>query len=296
MQAGMYPQAIALLQKEIKENPTNAEAHFQMGVCYVNQNIYSSADERFASAVRLNSDYGYKIGTEYKKAGEYNLRKGRLSSISSLYNKAIEYDPSLKKEIAQKIYQDGKQNNNDQLLSLAISYDRSLSTEIADYYYSLSQRSHGEDIISMLEKATEYDSKYRIKLDDKKYSFLEMAKQLSKVYGKEKEAKEYKQKAIKYLGKGTVEKSLPEYKIYNTGEYTFTLKAGEQTDHWIAFPVGTYNFGIKSEDDKFKLLYDDGEEVPAWTPGSWPNKKNSKFKVIAVDDQPVIKMTLKEIK
>lgn len=34
MKAGMYPQAIALLEKEVNDNPTNAEAHFQLGNAY----------------------------------------------------------------------------------------------------------------------------------------------------------------------------------------------------------------------------------------------------------------------
>jgi len=98
MQAGMYPQAIALLEKEINDNPTNAEAHFQLGICYINQNNYSSADERFSSAVRLKPDYGYKIGKEFKKAADAALKKGSLSTAETLFDEAIEYDPSLKKQ------------------------------------------------------------------------------------------------------------------------------------------------------------------------------------------------------
>ena len=50
-------------------------------------------------------------------------------------------------------------------------------------------------------------------------------------------------------------------------------------------------YSIKSADDKFKVLYYDGEIVPAWTPGNWPNK--TKFKIIAISDQPEIKMVVK---
>ena len=97
MQAGMYPQAIALLEKEINEEPTNDEAHFQLGICYINQNNYSGADERFASAVKLKPDYGYEIGKEFKKASDEALKIGNLSSASSLFDKAIIYDPRFKK-------------------------------------------------------------------------------------------------------------------------------------------------------------------------------------------------------
>ena len=158
MQAGMYPQAIALLEKEINDDPTNAGAHFQLGICYINQNNYSSADERFASAVRLKPDYGYKIGKEYKIAAEYNLNKGTLSSIRSLYDKAIEYAPSLKNGIAQELFDKGKQNRNDFIFSLAVSYDSRHRHEIADYYYTLSQKNSGEISLSLLKKANEYSS------------------------------------------------------------------------------------------------------------------------------------------
>ena len=82
----------------------------------------------------------------------------------------------------------------------------------------------------------------------------------------------------------------PDYKIYEPGTYTFSLKAGEKTDHWITFPNGVIsNYHLRSDDDKFQLLYDDGEVVPAWTPGDWPANKY-KFKIIAVTDQPKITM------
>ena len=109
MQAGMYPQAIALLEKEINDDPTNAEAHFQLGICYINQSNYSGADERFASAVRLKPDYGYEIGKEYMKALEFYVAKEGISLektalVESLSDKAVEYDPGLKKEIAKKLF------------------------------------------------------------------------------------------------------------------------------------------------------------------------------------------------
>ena len=296
MQAGMYPQATTLLEKEISDNPTNAEAHFQLGICYINQNNYSSADDRFASAVRLKSDYGYKIGKEYKKTADFAVNKSRLSDAKTLYDKVIEYDPSLKKGIAQKLFRDGKQNDDDQLLSLVVSLDRSFSNDVADYYYSLSQRSQGEDSLQVLSKALSYSDKYRKEFHDQKLiigkSYLNEATRLSKIPGKEKEAEEYKKRAIKYLGKDAVEEAIPDHKYYKPGEYTFSLKAGEQTPYWIGFAQkGRYS--LSSSDDKFKLVYSDGEVAPAWTPGSWPNKSNVKFKIIAVTDQPLINMTVK---
>ena len=96
MTAGMYPQAIELLNKRINDKPTDAEAHFQLGVCYINTGNFSRADERFGSAVKLNADYGYQIGGKYKKVGDEALNKGRTGQAQSLYQKAVQYQPDLK--------------------------------------------------------------------------------------------------------------------------------------------------------------------------------------------------------
>ena len=298
MQAGMYPQAIALLEKEINDNPTNAEAHFQLGVCYVNQSNYSRAEERFASTVRLKPDYGYKIGKEYKKVANYNLTKGRLSSLRSLYDKATGYDPSLTKGIAQELFDKGKNTGNDNFFAIAVSYNANLKDNVANYYYSQSHNSQGEATLSLLAKASQYSIKYTNDFAEKKLkvgnSFLTKAKESAKIPGKEKETEESKKKAIKYLGKNAVSEALPEYRIYEPGEYAFKLKAGEQTDHWVMFPFGRNNtYNLHSKDYKFKLIFDDGDLVPAWTPGKWPHKTRVKFKIIAVTDQSEIKLTVK---
>ena len=82
-------------------------------------------------------------------------------------------------------------------------------------------------------------------------------------------------------------------KTYPTGIYYFSLKAGEQIDHWIMFPVGKGRYDINSKDGMFKILYDDGDIVSAWIANSLPSKRNVKFKIIAVTDQPEIEMVVK---
>ena len=80
-------------------------------------------------------------------------------------------------------------------------------------------------------------------------------------------------------------------KIYQPGEYTFSLTAGEMTAHWIKLPRGVL-YSVKSKDNQFKLLYD-GEAVPSWQPGTWYSS-NGKFKIVAVADQPRITMVIKK--
>ncbi len=91
MAAGMYSQAVELLNKRINDKPTGAEAYYQLGICYINTGNFRGADERFASAVRLKADYGYKIGEEYQKAGSQALSKGNARKAQNLFRKAVQY-------------------------------------------------------------------------------------------------------------------------------------------------------------------------------------------------------------
>ena len=297
MQAGMYPQAIALLEKEINDNPTNAEAHFQIGICYINQNNYSGADERFASAVRLKSDYGYKIGKEYKRTADFAVSKVQLSEARTLYDKAIEYDPSLKRGIAQNIFDKGKKSGSDKLISLAMSYDANLKENAADYYYSQSKNSQGEAGLSLLAMASQYSNKYNNHFDKKKLEtgnlFLTKAIELAKLPGKEKDTEQNKKKAIKYLGESAVKDALPDKKVYKPGQYTFALRGGEQTVHWITFPQGRItHYSLSSNDYGYKLAFDNGTIIKDGATTKYPRNQYT-FKIIAITDQPKITMIVK---
>ena len=68
MQAAMYPQAATLLEKAIYDTPTNPEAHFQLGVCYLKLNEFKAADARFASAVKLDPDYEPRVARELNRS------------------------------------------------------------------------------------------------------------------------------------------------------------------------------------------------------------------------------------
>ena len=104
IRAKMIPQAIRVLEEEINENPINAEAHFQLGICYIHQNANQNADERFASAFGLNSKYGLKIAEIYLSAGNIYLSRGMTSRAIPKYEKAIFYNKALKQCIVEKCF------------------------------------------------------------------------------------------------------------------------------------------------------------------------------------------------
>jgi tetratricopeptide (TPR) repeat protein len=137
MDAGMYPEAIELLKKSISENPDDAEAHFQLGVCFARTNNFYGVDERFASAVKLKADYGSQIAGIYKKAGSDALNNGNSRQAMQLFRKAEKYQPDLKQSIAEELFPAGrscldKQQSKmaDSLLSMAVEYDPALKAQV----------------------------------------------------------------------------------------------------------------------------------------------------------------------
>jgi hypothetical protein len=88
---------------------------------------------------------------------------------------------------------------------------------------------------------------------------LALAKDSATKPGMEKQTREYRQRAIKLLGEAMVQTELPEFKIYVPGNrYTFSLREGEQTDHWITFPGSGTEYKLsQAVGSKFTRVYDD---------------------------------------
>ena len=147
MSAGMYPQAMELLNKRIGEKPSDPDAHFLMGICNIHTNNDRAANDRFASAVRLKPEYGFKIGTEYKKAGNAALTNGDMAHALGLYIKAAHYQPSLKDEIGTELLTEGKslfekeQHTKANARFIAANGIKpELGTTIAEYYYQAGKK------------------------------------------------------------------------------------------------------------------------------------------------------------
>ncbi len=250
MQAGMYPQAIELLKKRINDKPTDAEAHFQLAICFINTGNYGGADERFASALRIKSDYGYQVGGHYKKAGIDALNKGRTGQAQTLLEKAVQYQPDLKKEIAghyKSVGTDylnkGRRREALTFFRKAGDYQPNLKKEIAKEcfaagksYLDQDQSSVADSLFSM---AVAYDSSLS---GDKKKITQEYGKKLLAI-AKEKpkeERKKYVDEALKYLTKEDIHPVLPPptwktvFKQEYTGkgmrdkDYVKTVKSGRE--------------------------------------------------------------------
>jgi len=324
MAAGMYPQAIELLNKRISDKPTDTEAHYQLGICYINTGNYSGADERFGSAVRLKSEYGYKIGGDYKKAGSESLSKGQTGQAQTLFRKAVQYQPDLQNEIAgeckdagstalnrgnvmqaevlfmqavqyqptlkvtisqealsqgKSFFNSGQYDDADSRFRVAKAFDSSLNQKISGMYFELGNKAGESDCIGFYNRAAGYGSKHNKEIGNRYLA-------ISKTKAKEDEIQKWRRKASKFI------EVPPDYKVYNPGNYTLpSLKAGERTKKWIVIPTDRRVWcNLTSHDNKFIFEFSDGTKYKKWKVKKIPYKTSLKFKILAVSDQPGIKM------
>ena len=293
MEAGMYPQAIELLKNRINNKPTDAGAHFQLGICYINTGHYGSADERFGSAVRLEPDYAYKIGDEFREAGASGLKAGRFSQSQLLYRKAVQYQPNLKNKIStfafskgKSLFEQGQYDSADRTFSVAIIFDDSLRKHICDMYYNLGNAADDTQCFEFYRRTRKYCNAHNKKIGER-IVVLAKSRGISK-----SQKQRYKQEASLYLTEAEIKRAFPpDYKIYGPGTHILLpLKAGEKSGRYIR--ITTHNYDISSSDNMFKLEFRDGDIIQAWSAGSIPNKNgsNADFKVIAVTDQLDLKL------
>jgi len=289
MAAKMYPQAVALLEKRITDKPTDVEAHYQLGICYINTGNYSGADERFASAVALESEYGYKIGGEYGRVGSESLSKGQTSQAQNLFQKAIQYQPNLRASIAKEVFSQGKNYFNqgqfgsaDRRFLVAITFDISLRRSVCDMYFNLGKAADETRCVPFYQRTKKYCSSHNKEIGQR---LLE----ISKTKKQETEVQKWRKEAFNFI------EVPPDYKIYGPGvHYLPPLKAGETLDHWIRFPDrGWTNYYLSSVDYGYKLIYYDGEVIKDGKDVVYPNKAIDKLKILAITDQPGIKLEVK---
>jgi flagellar hook assembly protein FlgD len=161
-----------------------------------------------------------------------------LESVVQSIDK-LRHNDSLKRELERE----------KQIIDHALREKEKLNKELDAAYYNANI------------KYEEYDEMVKriIEKQKKGAGLLALAKDAAMKPGMEKQAREYRHKAIEFLGKAVVQTELPEFKIYIQGKkYSFSLKEGEQTDHWLAFPDSDTKFKLSQvKGSKFIRVYED---------------------------------------
>ncbi len=97
MQQEKYNEAVELLTERINKKDSDAEAHFLLGLCYLNFDRAAQADDRFECAATISSEYRYKVGQKYRDLAEIALKAGAFKKADGLFEKAIQYEPRVKR-------------------------------------------------------------------------------------------------------------------------------------------------------------------------------------------------------
>jgi len=144
--AGMYGDAIPLLEQEIQKNPKNTEAHYLLGMAFLNLGEEGGASQSFDRAIKLDQKkYTQKTTEAYHKTGLNFLGQDTPAGIRrglKYLDQTLETDASLKSEIS-KAYRDRGITlaKNDKLLShtllaRSLELDPNLKRD-SDFYYAL---------------------------------------------------------------------------------------------------------------------------------------------------------------
>ena len=293
MASEMYPQAVALLEKRIAEKPTDVEAHFQLGICFIKRQNYSRADEWFTSTVALDPEYGYKIGDEYKRAGEMALNEDQMEEALTLFKKAVHYQPNLKDGIVESCFQKGES-----AFELILDLDPNQKSFVAAKYNILSGEAENEEMeIANLKKAAEkdpgrYGEEYKTRSKELGQKYLDLAYENASWLDRQKAAADFEKLARKYLGNSPVDEKfaiqIHDHNIDGSKHrVSFKIEAGKITPVWhklakdiiwITF-VNEYNFLIY-------LL--DGTVVPVGNTSDFPELAGRGFKIAAPHNLVVI--------
>jgi len=158
MSVEMYTQAIELLQTRIEEKPLDAEAHFLLGLCYLNTR--GDAGKQFEITAKLDSDYCHKISEEYRKAGMREILVDGTAGQMLLFH-AIDYQSDIKDRIYQELLDLSRQYNHIIITCYCFSH-YTLGEKLAriSYEASLKVNIRPEDKIGYLSDAAFMSKQY----------------------------------------------------------------------------------------------------------------------------------------
>jgi tetratricopeptide (TPR) repeat protein len=274
MKAGMYPQAVSVLEKYINEEPTDAEAHYTLALCYLEQNNLSGAEERFASTVKLDADYGVKVAGEYKNKGLNSLHKGNVGLARDLFRNAIKYQPSLGASLAQESFTFAEKNGNASAFELAASMDPQYKQQGYDFFKHLG------------DSATDNDRKVRYYYEGAKYTGIQSLKEkmglkivkVAATLWPSKECNQYKKLAAELIAEGTIDEIFPGETTIVVFEKTYTNESADKKGNVPTFTA--QEDGINKNDliEVFAKRIDGKEFIPKdiWVSSSdgWVEVKN----------------------
>jgi tetratricopeptide (TPR) repeat protein len=222
VQEGRHAKAIELLQEARDEAPKDPDVHYQLGLCYLHTAQFSQAQQSFAATETLDETYAERIAKAYVERGHKELDAGNTRKSQILFQKALERQPALRKEIAQEAFRQGKRffdrgqyDIADEKFSVANSFDDSLAGEICDMYFQLGNSVDNMRCLALYSIASWYSNTHNEEIG---LRLLQVARDSPSKEWQEK----YKSEAVKYIGEEAVRSAFPEpsWRVAHASAYT----------------------------------------------------------------------------
>jgi tetratricopeptide (TPR) repeat protein len=287
MKAGMPAEAIKVLQEEIKENPLNAEAHYQLAIIHIDtcgNGCQGYIQDRMNSAIKIDPSYGPKFGKYYKSQGDTALARNDIGRAASDYQNAVKFDSSQASEIGTALKSRGDSNlssdNIDNAVfayEKAVQFNKALGNEIADACYKKMVYYLNPDLVGKVDAGNRakrlgafvmsIDRSSEAKVRQAQNDYANKCLDKGQALGR-KNGKAYIQEASLFIGKDEVEKKVPSWvEVYRK---TF-VGVGNTGGDW---PNTRNDGGLQAtkmgEDilggDRFTVIDCDFE---VWRDGSW---------------------------
>jgi tetratricopeptide (TPR) repeat protein len=93
-QRGYYEQSEAWFQLALKDDPSNAEAHYGLGSVYLKQDRNSEAKASFERTVQLKTNYAMTLTNAWNNLGLLAARQGNMTEAISHFQEALRLDPN----------------------------------------------------------------------------------------------------------------------------------------------------------------------------------------------------------
>lgn len=244
IQAGMYPQAIELLNKHINEKPTDSEAHYLLGKCYLRQSQLDLANNRYQSAAKLDHNYNVMIATDFRELADKKLESRDFSAAIKMYSRAIQFQPEMKESIAQYCFNKGSGELSTQYFDIAVSIDQSFKIKSFNLIMDKAESTSGIDCLPLYSKASIYLNKNSERGQKAGYYLLSRAKELEEKDRFDERISKYKKVAGYFV---TVP---PDYELITKKFFGIKITDGNPTKFYkIQYP----KFKILLGDDNYYL-------------------------------------------
>lgn len=275
---GDYGRTVAVLDACIQDSESQAEAHFLLGSGRLRLAQISEAEKQFDLAVRKDSAYRKPIGKQYMQIGTEKLNQDKLDQAAPLFEKAANFSADMTMEIAEAIFQKGKQTLNKRYFNLAVRMAPHYGTKIFNFLMYKANNASDKRCVPLYELAAAYcgETCGLIKEADKRLAII--------VDGLEKnnplDSKIARYRAIA----SKISNLTPQIKIYTPGIYPFKLAKGELTK-WIRCnnPVER-EYEFRSNNQKYEVFLKNGQKYRAWAGDRLPKTINSDLRIKASED------------